>query len=347
MALNPGQVTVLVPVFNDAENLRYCLRALIRARGDWPVDIAVVDDGSSDATPEIVRQFPVTYLRNERNLGQSWARNYGTACAETPYILFIDSDVVVPENCFQQIEKFITMDKPKGLIGLQGIFALEHPFQEWSSLLYNTLQHLLSRKPQYNFGVNTSLLLIKRQEFINIGGFREDLWFMEDNEFAQRMAAKGQYVLHNLIQFVHRKRVTWSWFIRTHVLGGKMQYVLAGIKPKTTESVSGVSERAGRNRVFLRWLVAGLVIGMMGILAIGIHYTLFGMGIVTGATVLCFLLIEDCLILFKVKPHPMFVFIGILTYMLLPWLIVFGRFIGRFSKASKQEQELWRGRKNL
>lgn len=345
LKLSPGFVSVVIPVFNDADNLDYCLRSLIRAKGQMPVEIIVVDDASSDSTPQIVRKFEVRYVRSDNNLGQSWARNYGAALTRSKYILFVDSDVVVPEDCFRQIARFIAMDKPKGLIGVQGVFSLEHPFREWPSLIYNTLQHLYSRKPLYNFGVNTSFFLISRQEFIDIGRFREDLWFMEDNEFAQRMAAMGKYVLHGLIQFVHRKRVEWRWFFRTFILGGKMQHVLIRMKPESVYVNTQPSVNVGVNRIFFKWLCGGLGIIAAFLLLVMISHPYLKMGMVGVTIAVCSRLLADCVMLLKVKRNPFFFFVGTGVYILSPWFVGLGKLLGYFSGITEKEQQLWKGKK--
>ena len=343
----PQQVSVIIPTYNDAENLSHCLSSLVRARGKLPVDIIVVDDGSTDLTEQTVYRFDVGYIKSEHNRGQSWARNHGAALTDTAYILFIDSDVVVREDCFQQIEEFITMDKPDGLIGLQGVFSLEHPFQEWPSLIYNTLQHLLSREPRYSRGVNTSFFLIARQHFTAIGKFREDMWFMEDNEFGQRMAAMGKYSLRGGIEFIHRKRVTWGWLIRTHILGGKMQRLLARMKPEVAGDAAMLPVDVGVNRVFLRWLFAGIVTVIALIFFAVIPHPYVRMSITVAAAALCLQLMADCVTLLKVKHNLFFFLVGTMAYMLLPWLIVLGRLIERFSGVGELDRRHWKENREL
>lgn len=341
----PGQVSVVVPAYNDAENLSHCLSSLVRARGELAVDIIVVDDGSTDLTEQTVHRFDVRYTRSEHNMGQSWARNYGAALSNTAYILFLDSDVVVREDCFQQIEEFIATDKPDGLIGLQGVFSLEHPFQEWPSLIYNTLQHLLSREPRYSRGVNASFFLIARQHFAAIGKFREDMWFMEDNEFGQRMAAMGKYSLRGGIEFIHRKRVTWGWLIRTHILGGKMLYFLCRMKPKPVRDTSQLPAEVGVNRVFLRWLLAGAVTIAAVVLLALINHPYLKMGIAIVAAVVWLRPLAECMTLLKVKRNPLFFLVGTLAYALLPWLIMVGRLMGPFSGPGRLDWRRWKGSK--
>lgn len=341
MALTPDQLVVIIPTFNCAENLPLCLSALLEAKGESDFDIFVIDNGSTDETSDSIKQFDIKYIKTDYNLGQSWARNHGAEISKSEYILFIDSDVIVQDNCIYEISEFITMDKPKELIGLQGVFSLSHPFKDWPSLIYNTLQHLLSRKPYFNYNVNTSLLLINRKDFIDIGKFREDIWFMEDNEFSQRMKVLGKYVLHGPIQFVHRKKITWKWLFRSHFLGGKMQYVLSTInKHKYFLSIPS-KNNPGVNHVFINWLFAGISIFLLLISIFFIPNNIFKAVAVLLEILVIFKFASDCLVLWKVKANPFFLITGFSVFMIIPWFIVFGRLMGRYFGPSNNEHMLW------
>ena len=130
MTCHPDKMAVVVPVYNDAENLRWCLSALVRARGQRNLDIWVVDDGSSDASADVARSFGVHCVRSDVNRGQSWARNDGVRRSQRDYVLFVDSDVVVQDDCFDRIDEFLSAEHPGNVIGLQGIFSLSHPFDD-------------------------------------------------------------------------------------------------------------------------------------------------------------------------------------------------------------------------
>ncbi len=87
-----SKVTVIIPTFNRG----YCLAESIQSVLDQSFtdfDLMVVDDGSTDNTPDIISQFPgIQEIRLEENRGVSFARNQGIAAAKGEWIAFLDSD---------------------------------------------------------------------------------------------------------------------------------------------------------------------------------------------------------------------------------------------------------------
>jgi O-antigen biosynthesis protein len=91
------KVSVVVATYNGARTLRTCLESL--GRLNYPdYEVIVVDDGSTDATPEIAKQFPaVRYLR-QTNHGLSVARNAGIQAATGAIVAFTDDDCRADED---------------------------------------------------------------------------------------------------------------------------------------------------------------------------------------------------------------------------------------------------------
>jgi GT2 family glycosyltransferase len=91
------KVSVVVATYNGARTLKICLESLTRL--NYPnYDIIVVDDGSTDRTPELVQMHPqIRYVR-QPNLGLSAARNTGIAASEGEIIAFTDSDCRADED---------------------------------------------------------------------------------------------------------------------------------------------------------------------------------------------------------------------------------------------------------
>jgi O-antigen biosynthesis protein len=92
------RVSVVVASYNGERTLTACLDSLERL--NYPnYEIILVDDGSTDATPQIVlKHFRVRYFRHEKNLGLSVARNTGIAAATGEIVAFTDSDCRADED---------------------------------------------------------------------------------------------------------------------------------------------------------------------------------------------------------------------------------------------------------
>ena len=93
----PLDVTVVTPSFNRAGLITRALDS-VRTQSSPPARIIVVDDASSDGTPDVVRrwgaehEFPVTVEVLARNAGPAAARNRGSELADTEFVAFLDSD---------------------------------------------------------------------------------------------------------------------------------------------------------------------------------------------------------------------------------------------------------------
>lgn len=92
------RVSIVVASYNAERTLRACLDSLQRL--NYPdYEIILVDDGSTDATPQIALAHPgVRYFRHEKNLGLSVARNTGIAAATGEIVAFTDADCRADED---------------------------------------------------------------------------------------------------------------------------------------------------------------------------------------------------------------------------------------------------------
>lgn len=88
------RISVVVPLFNEEDNIGNLQRELSAALADTPHEIVFVDDGSSDRTVERIRRTPeVRVLQFEKNTGQSAAMFEGVHAARGEIIVLIDGDL--------------------------------------------------------------------------------------------------------------------------------------------------------------------------------------------------------------------------------------------------------------
>ena len=105
--MTPPRVSVVLCVYNQAA---YVAEAIASILGQTLTDLEliVVDDGSTDSSPEVVRGFTdprVRYVRNERNLGHAGSLNRGVALARGRYLAIMDSDdISLPERLARQVD---------------------------------------------------------------------------------------------------------------------------------------------------------------------------------------------------------------------------------------------------
>ena len=89
---------MVVATYNGSRTLEACLQSLVEL--DYPhYEVIVVDDGSTDRTPEIIRAYPtVKFIRRPSNQGLSVARNVGIAAATGEIVAFTDSDCIADKD---------------------------------------------------------------------------------------------------------------------------------------------------------------------------------------------------------------------------------------------------------
>lgn len=109
------KVSVIVPVYNTEKYLVKCLDSLVNQTLN-EIEIVIIDDGSNDSSPQIIKDYctrypeKFVYLR-QKNSGQAVARNRGMEICTGEYIGFLDSDDFVKETMFEcMYEKAIQND---------------------------------------------------------------------------------------------------------------------------------------------------------------------------------------------------------------------------------------------
>ena len=233
-------ISVIVPIHNRADLAEQCLVAL----GRWttPLEILVVDDGSSDPGVEPLRRAGLAHhwLRNEEAKGFSAAVNRGLACATGDPLLLLNSDAEVTEGGDHAIRAaFATPAGHPGSPAAVGAVAARLVYPngrpQWSggsfpSLLWLfalasglgrgarfRLRHLRST-PASGFAGGLvdwapgAALAIGREAFAAGGPFDESYrHYAQDLDYCQRLATSGRSV-----------RVLADWVVAHH-LGGSVE----------------------------------------------------------------------------------------------------------------------------
>lgn len=168
-------------------NRREELRALLVSAREQsvPLEIIVMDDGSSDGTPGMVQQqFPeVRFYQLASARGPAFQRNRGTELASSNIVISLDDDAlfISPRTVAQTLEEF---DHPR--VGAVGI-----PF-------INVQQDRAVRQQAPSSGIHVTDAFVgaahavRRDVFLQVGGYREHFFYMgEEGDFCLRMMNAG------------------------------------------------------------------------------------------------------------------------------------------------------------
>lgn len=94
---NQNRVSLVIPVYNEAERIRDCLEAIAR-QSVQPLEVLVVDNNSSDGTAALAATFPFVKVLYEEQQGVVYARDCGFNASQGDIIARLDADTIIPEN---------------------------------------------------------------------------------------------------------------------------------------------------------------------------------------------------------------------------------------------------------
>lgn len=208
------QVSIIIPVRNRPDDIAACLQSLSGI--DYPsekVEILVVDDASTDDTPDVVSRFPVILIAIKEHRQASFCRNLAAKRAKGEILAFIDSDCLADPLWLKELVPAFK-DPLLGAVG----GAVDSYFDERGLDRYEKVKSSLkvgswlrrSREGENFFYVPSCNLIVKRDIFLDLGGFNENLHVGEDVDFCWRMQDRGYHLEYRpagLIYHKHRNRL--------------------------------------------------------------------------------------------------------------------------------------------
>ena len=129
-------VSIIIPVFNHWQDTLACLESIAHLTSEPSYEVIVVDDGSSDATPQILEQIEgVVILRNEQNLGFIGSCNRGATAARGAFLVFLNNDTVVTPGWLEALARTFRTVPATGLAGAKLIYP-DGRLQEAGSVIW-------------------------------------------------------------------------------------------------------------------------------------------------------------------------------------------------------------------
>src|SRR5688572_22395625 len=103
------QLSIIIVNYNVKHFLEQCLYSVLKATRDLQAEIIVIDNHSTDNSINYLQpRFPGVHFQvNVENSGFAKACNQGLKLATGQYILFLNPDTIIPEDCFQKAIAFL------------------------------------------------------------------------------------------------------------------------------------------------------------------------------------------------------------------------------------------------
>ncbi|MEP7367854.1 MAG: glycosyltransferase family 2 protein [Acidobacteriota bacterium] len=212
------QLSIVIPVYNSADYLRQCLN-FVQLSADAPFEVVVVDDGSTDESAAVAREFGAKVLSTGGRKGPAVARNMGAKEATGDILFFIDADVCVRRNTIGlMLASFEEDPALDALIGSYDDSPAQRDFVSQYRNLMHCFVHHNSRREASTFWSGCGA--IRRDLFFEHSGFDTsyDRPAIEDIELGYRLkSAKCKLMLDDGIQVKHLKRWTFWGLVKTDV----------------------------------------------------------------------------------------------------------------------------------
>lgn len=229
--------SVIIPVYNRPEELEALLGSLKMDDSE----VIVVEDGSSKSSRSVVEKYPGVLYFEKENGGPGPARNFGAAKAGGDWLVFLDSDVVVPESYGNAVGKAL-----EGFEGAAwgGPDAASDDFSPLQKAINYSMTSFLTtggirggKKKITKFFPRSFNMGIRRDVFEKLGGFAP-MRFGEDVDLSMRIHEAGYACSLFPDAFVyHKRRVDFRKFFRQVFHSGEARVALSRRHPGSLRAV--------------------------------------------------------------------------------------------------------------
>lgn len=160
--------SVIIPVFNGEKYLSDAIESVL-SQGDYPLEVLVVDDGSTDGTAKIAKSFGSSIRYHyQMNGGVGAARNQGVFMAQGNFLAFLDADDLWMEEKLERQWAAFKADPELDL-------AFGYIQQFYSPELTQEEKDRLSIPIETMPGHHAGTMLIKKEAFLRVGLFKPAL----------------------------------------------------------------------------------------------------------------------------------------------------------------------------
>jgi GT2 family glycosyltransferase/spore maturation protein CgeB len=206
--------SIIIPVFNNVEYTKQCLKALIENTPNSPYEVVIVDNDSTDSTKEFLKCLSgsLKVISNAENLGFARACNQGSAVAGGDYLVFLNNDTKVQPGWLEELTKVLQNDSDVGAVGSKLLYpdgSIQHAgvaicqVEGTNSLLP---KHVFMQQPSDHIFVNVPMLfqaitaacmMLRKSDFDSVNGFDQGDWNgYEDVDLCFKLTEAGRKIVY-------------------------------------------------------------------------------------------------------------------------------------------------------
>jgi GT2 family glycosyltransferase/Tfp pilus assembly protein PilF len=212
-ALKTLDFSIVIPVFNKSALTRQCLESLRPTlEGAGAGEVIVIDNASSDDTPQILEAFPwVRVIRNERNLGFAGANNQGARESNGRFLVLLNNDTLSQPGWLASMLEHAN-DPTVGVVGARllypndrvqhaGVVVVGVPFSKQAFVPMHHNLNVLATDAHANSvhdyqAVTGACLVTPRELYFELGGLDEEFWNgYEDVDYCFKVRERGLRVV--------------------------------------------------------------------------------------------------------------------------------------------------------
>ncbi|MBD5212613.1 MAG: glycosyltransferase [Bacteroidales bacterium] len=253
----PPSISIIIPVYNRPDEIADLLQSLSQ-QTDKDFETVIVEDGSTIRCQQQTRDYSdrlrIKYFYKE-NEGRSIARNYGIERADGDFLVFVDSDCILPPDYISQLRDRLAND-PADCFG--GPDDAHKSFSDLQKAINYSMTSFLTtggirggKIRMEKFVPRTFNTGFSRKVYETVGGFRE--MFSEDIDMSTRIRMAGFSIkLYRTVRVFHKRRIDLRKFWRQVYVFGMSRITLQLLYPGSMKAV--------------HWLPALFVIGALAMI---------------------------------------------------------------------------------
>lgn len=208
----PVSATIVIPNYNKGEFLRHSLDSVLRQTvNDW--EAIVVDDASMDDSWRIAREYAekdarIVAIRNDVNMGGCYCRNRGAKLAHGKYLIFLDSDDWLVNDCLEMRMHEFEKDDNRDIGMLIFEMMTTEDGQHGRLWTLGNRQKALISFLRHSMPWTIMMPIWRREAFERVGGFDESFPRLQDVELHTRALLQGV-----AYRFAERKTPDCLYFV--------------------------------------------------------------------------------------------------------------------------------------